>query len=273
LEIAEEILAADPYDESGNQLIVRVAKKQQNFRLMALAYETLCVHSPNNTTYLYELGEAYLLDQRYTEAREVFNQILQLSPGHDGAQKGLAKIVELSGMAAQWRLSETVHFKPEAVEHRAPLFNTSEFTSQPVQMPKGPLPFDSAIIDDPVSEQGTIVGRLNSALEAVENQALHDLGKFEEWQQVIEQREADKIRHLEHQIALAPADPEINFRLGVINIERFHLEQARQQLEVAAASKNLEFTAYALLALCLLHESIVHRPVEGPSRADFAWFV
>jgi len=80
LQLAEETLDGDPFNNAANHLLKDAAMELGQFETAVFALQTLIEGDPKDTKVLSELGELYLAHGDADKALDVFNKILVINP-------------------------------------------------------------------------------------------------------------------------------------------------------------------------------------------------
>jgi tetratricopeptide (TPR) repeat protein len=78
--LEKEVLATEPYNPQGNQLLFEAAIRTEMPMTAGFALETMVKGNPENTKYMHQLGDFYFEHHFYDQAAQVFGQILQREP-------------------------------------------------------------------------------------------------------------------------------------------------------------------------------------------------
>lgn len=78
--VEKDVLASDPFNPQGNQILFEAAMAQQMPLTAGFALETLTDGHPDNTKYWHQLGEFYYNQEEYEKAAEVYEKIRKKDP-------------------------------------------------------------------------------------------------------------------------------------------------------------------------------------------------
>ena len=78
--LEKEVLASEPYNPQGNQLLFDACSRLNMAMTAGFALETLVKGNPDNTKYMHQLGDYYFAQGFNEEAGKVFDQISQKDP-------------------------------------------------------------------------------------------------------------------------------------------------------------------------------------------------
>jgi tetratricopeptide (TPR) repeat protein len=263
MQLAEQILAVNPFDEMGNRLLARIGDKLRVPKLSVLAWETMCARKTEDAEALVALGEAYLADKDFEDAEDSFHEALELDGGNVAAQRGLHAVAEAreSYRPPAWTPEESGGAPEVEGRQLAPHFEPR------------PLRTDLKPLLEPVASLPALVNVVCDTLDPLEDQAAFRLSVLAEWQHWVEEGlqpyRADLARACEDETA----DPWSLLRLGLLEVAFLNLPAARQAFDRVSRQPEHADLGWGLAVVCLAHEEILVRPIAGPSLADFAWIV
>lgn len=78
--VEKEVLASDPHNAQGNQIVYEAAMAAEMPSTAGFALETLTEAHPNNNKYKHQLGTFFMEQEMFAEAAEVFSKIRQADP-------------------------------------------------------------------------------------------------------------------------------------------------------------------------------------------------
>lgn len=87
--LAEEILAIDPYNAKGNQLLAEAALALEAPEMAAMAYETVKEGSPKDKNNLLHLAELYMKIGEFIKAEQTYGLALEIDPRDGDAMHGV----------------------------------------------------------------------------------------------------------------------------------------------------------------------------------------
>lgn len=80
VQLEKEVLASEPFNPQGNQLLFEAAMRTEMPMTAGFALETIVKGNPENTKYMHQLGDFYFEHHLYDQAAQIFGQILQREP-------------------------------------------------------------------------------------------------------------------------------------------------------------------------------------------------
>ncbi|MFT5467116.1 MAG: tetratricopeptide (TPR) repeat protein [Verrucomicrobiales bacterium] len=78
--LEKEVLAGEPYNPQGNQMLFDASVRCDLPMTAGFALETLVTGNPDNTKYMHKLGDYYFKQEFFSEAGEVFDKVAQKDP-------------------------------------------------------------------------------------------------------------------------------------------------------------------------------------------------
>lgn len=87
--LAEEILAIDPYNGKGNEMIAEAANALSEPELGAMAYETIKEGNPKDKGNLLHLADLYMKMGDFPKAEKTYGQVLEIDPRDGDALHGM----------------------------------------------------------------------------------------------------------------------------------------------------------------------------------------
>ncbi|PAW78236.1 MAG: hypothetical protein B9S32_08580 [Verrucomicrobia bacterium Tous-C9LFEB] len=87
--LAEEILAVDPYNGKGNEMIAEAALALNEPELGAMAYETVKEGNPKDKGNLIRLADVYMKMGDFPKAEKTYAQVLEIDPRDGDALHGM----------------------------------------------------------------------------------------------------------------------------------------------------------------------------------------
>ncbi len=87
--LAEEILAVDPYNGKGNEMIAEAALALNEPELGAMAYETVKEGNPKDKGNLLHLADLYMKMGDFPKAEKTYGQVLEIDPRDGDALHGM----------------------------------------------------------------------------------------------------------------------------------------------------------------------------------------
>lgn len=87
--LAEEILAVDPYNGKGNEMIAEAALALNEPELGAMAYETVKEGNPKDKGNLIRLADVYMKMGDFPKAEKTYGQVLEIDPRDGDALHGM----------------------------------------------------------------------------------------------------------------------------------------------------------------------------------------
>lgn len=253
IQLAEDILTINPYDEQGNMIIVKAAKKLGAPKLAVMALETICRRKPKNTRLLNELAQAYMSGTDFREAASVYEEVLSLKPGDTDASNGLQRATQgASTQPADTGASRAPYGTMKLGEAPA-----KPPTYEPREMVYSVMPLLNPLKDDVDPIRG-----LCTVLEPIEDHAPIQPDVIGEWFQWIETELGPTRHEVEAEFAQHPDDPALAIRLGFLRAGFLELPEARDAFSIAALDETYGVLGYKGMTCCLMHEAVLVRAAE-----------
>ncbi len=101
VQLEKEVLASEPYNPQGNQLLFEAASRAGMPMTAGFALETLVKGNSENTKYMHQLGDFYMEHAFFDQAAAIFGQILQREPTDLTANQKEKNAAARSSMARQ----------------------------------------------------------------------------------------------------------------------------------------------------------------------------
>jgi tetratricopeptide (TPR) repeat protein len=101
VQLEKEVLASEPHNPQGNQLLFEAAMRAEMPMTAGFALETLVKGNPENLKYMHQLGDFYMEHGIFDQAAQVFGQILQRDPTDLNANQKEKNASARSSMAKQ----------------------------------------------------------------------------------------------------------------------------------------------------------------------------
>lgn len=244
LVLAEEILAIDPFNGKGNELITEAGKALNEPELATFALETVKEGDPKNKKVLLQLAELYMKMSEFTKAEKTFGEVLKIDPrdgdaihgaksasaanasrsgGWDSAEGDFRKVIKNKEEAKQLEQASRVVKSAEAIDEQIALLY-EKVQSEPNNL-------------NPPKQIAQLCEQKEDFASAIQwYEYTYSAGKNSD--SSIEKKIDDlKLLVLEHQIndvrAAAATDPAAAEQLQA-------LEQQRDQLNLETAKRRVE---------------------------------
>jgi tetratricopeptide (TPR) repeat protein len=89
MSLAEDILAVDPYNRKGNELVGEAGVALEELEITAMAYETYKEGNPKDKKNLMHLGDLYMKMGEFPRAEQTYSAILEFDPRDGEAVHGM----------------------------------------------------------------------------------------------------------------------------------------------------------------------------------------
>lgn len=99
--LEKNVLATDPFNSQGNQLLSEAALNLEMAETAAFALNTLTQSDPENTKFLHALGEFQMKNEQFADATETYSKIRQLDPSDLTAIKNEKDATARQSMSSQ----------------------------------------------------------------------------------------------------------------------------------------------------------------------------
>lgn len=99
--LEKEVLASEPYNPQGNQMLFEACTRADMSMTAGFALETLVKGNPENTKYMHQLGDFYFGHKFWDKATEVFSQITRHDPQDLAANQKEKNSAARASMAKQ----------------------------------------------------------------------------------------------------------------------------------------------------------------------------
>jgi tetratricopeptide (TPR) repeat protein len=140
LVLAEEVLAADPYNAKGNEVLGEAAQALGLPEIAILARETIADANPNDKKNLHTLAQLCLKLSDFNRAISVFERILAIDPRDGDAQSGMKNATaQLASSTGGWEkggdFRDSLANKDQAIqlEQQQKVANTADAIAEQIE--------------------------------------------------------------------------------------------------------------------------------------------